>query len=474
MRKYRTTDLPSLFQAHRVRIRHLAHLLGSLDQGCFCLGPTSEDELDPARLIAYLPLRLHALTWWESDPVEQLRWVEVPADRLLLDLAGMEEDPALASLAVLLLGIRHRGGGSWGRSAIERNLSAGQVAIFHAGLAHCPSPCLWALAHASGLASLLPDLSHLPETDLLPAARACERLALLFGVPAALTVLEGLALPCRKDGASQQRLRRFRELVQARQRGRHDQLSRGAARGGFTEEAALLEGLDRLDEPGHGPAEDLTDLFLQWMSDPVGNALRGVPQALCGVPDQRPISRRQLVKLARKALPEGLPAVAQALCRAWEEKAQIKVRVAGVMAPERQQACLALHLTFPGARLAINPELTPTQLDDLRQWLAGARADRVALLWSLAEQMPASDYERGHFRTLLDSDLPVELIRHAQQLDLLHRASRFVGKPVQLKRYLDCTAELRKSQAPLQASDSWFVSLFLVDRAGRLVWSWAC
>jgi hypothetical protein len=440
LRKYRSLDLAQYFQSTRSAIDRCSRLLHSLD----AVPRLDADEHDPHLLTQTLPLRLYALGWWPIDPLELLRSRDVPADPLLLSLATTDSDVGLAALAAILLGMRSRGGPAERREAVERELPGFIYPAYLAGLRHCPAPCLWALAHGQGHAGMLPNLSHIAEDSLTDAGLACERLMLLYGVPAGLTALRSLALPFQELGEVHERLQRFRRLFECR-----PPIGRPAPRS--QAEAILLQGLACLDEPGHGLVEDLTELFLAWMTD------HGRQPRLLG--------RRELARIARKAT--GPNAILRVLTRAWEERARQQTQVVERGSPQRQRACLALHLTFPDACLPVQPDKTVAFLDQARALLAGLPRQRVEELWPIVSTLdiggPAASSRVAH--SLLQSSLPAGLILRTHQMDLAHVVQRsFANRPKQLERYLDCVAALHQPKDLLDVKEDWFVNLFLTDR----------
>src|SRR5262249_2383300 len=163
----------------RRSVARLRLLLPALPAALAC--DREDHEPSPEELVAALPLRLFAVGAWETDPVLALVRPAVSADGPLLRLAAAD-DPDLAALAGLLLGIRARRDD---RGRVEPRLPPAAREAFREGLA-APSPPLCLRARAVARRADRPDLAGAAADYRTLLTRAAERLAVTGGADVAL------------------------------------------------------------------------------------------------------------------------------------------------------------------------------------------------------------------------------------------------------------------------------------------------
>jgi hypothetical protein len=442
LRRYRGTDLRARIRQARQRLERLGRLVQARDPAGRCQVVGASSEIAAEDLVRALPLRLYALGNWAVDPVEELQAPEVEADGLLRQLAGTANDPGVAVLAALLLGIRSRGR-HLGPATRSPDFLPGHLApAFQAGLAGCAIPCLWTLAwvQADGKA---PDLGADPI-----GASAAERMAQLHGVPAALAALDNLNRPLEDLGPLRARLQRFEELVEAHARGRAP-----AARS--AEEADWLRNLSRLGTSGTGAAHLLVELFLHWV----------------GGEGRRLVSRRSLRRVAEAASPRGLAVTARELSRAWLRAWRTSEPVVQCVSRSTQEARLTLALRFPGSALPLPAGASPKALTNLQEVIEGVTAARLQEVWPALIAPEALAFLETRWWTwhdlgeLVRSKVPPDLIQRALSNDVLPAAATFGDNLPGLGRYLDCVETLQTRGIPnLDVRAGWFAGLF---RTGR-------
>jgi hypothetical protein len=440
LRSYRGVDLRGRIASAGQNLARLGSLVQALDAATRCQQAGPDGEVPPEVLVQALPLRLYALGDWAVDPVDELQATDLPADGPLLRLAGATSDAGLAALAALLLGARQRHSHT-DLSRTESLLAGTLASAFRAGAAGCPAPCLWALASAAGTGPP-PDLTALPPAELSRLVPAAERLALVQGAPAALSVLEALGRPLEGIGRLHIRLRRFEGLVRAHARGY-------GGRPRSPQEAEVLRGLREMAAPGAGAARVLVELFLRWMG---GGRL---------------VPRRALLRAAEAALPGGPAAAARALADAWQKAFRRDEGFLRQVSWDTQRARLALELTHPGVGRAIPADAGADTLENLREMLAGLALERVReVLPYLAPAVAEAGYRAWHyFGRLLATDVPGPLVLRAFRHGVVDAAADFAGNPQGLTRYLDCLDALTGRDVPnLDVRANWFAGLF---RSGR-------
>jgi hypothetical protein len=449
LRSYRGEDVAARIVRARQGLDRLRLLLPAAQAAGACRLDAGDEEPGPEILVRSLPLRLYALGSGPIDPVEWLQTRDVPAEPALLRLALETTDRGLANLAALLLGIRRRrsplGSRGWSEGGLPPHLGP----AFQAGLSGSVfSPCLWALAVGQGLAET-PPLDGIPPASLAALARVAERVALLYGVPAALSTLDNLARPLgagdRRTARLRQRLKRLEELVRAHEQGRRVTAAN-------PDESELLDRLERASAGGQVSDRELIRLFLFWLTDFVDG--------------RRPLGLRRLGRIAHGE-GGGLTAAVRALGRAWLQTVRHQEQQPFDTSAAAQQDRLALSLVQPQAELRIPEDADRDKLQRLAEIIAGVDIGRLREVWPVLVEADHSQPWKCWPR-LVQSDMPAALLARAVKADLHHAADQFASQPQQFARYLDCVGALQQTMAGrLDWTSDWFINLF---RAGK---AWA-
>jgi hypothetical protein len=196
LRKLTLEDVKARIARSHVRLERITSTFESAEPAAKCHGSKLSESLDVETLVAALPARLHALADWHHDPLELLLDAGSDADRALHGLATTTADSSVASLAATLLGLRHRVTvrGQGGVKGAPEALSPALHPAYRAGRSGPRlSPALVALA-VDGGTSLDRLPGRLPEAVAGRLGRLAERVAVLYGLDAALEILRALTL----------------------------------------------------------------------------------------------------------------------------------------------------------------------------------------------------------------------------------------------------------------------------------------
>jgi hypothetical protein len=436
LRQLTLEDIRARISAAQLRLERISVLFESADSAAKCQAAARSESLDVETLAGALPARLHALADWPQDPLHLLLDAGSGADRALLGLASTAPDRSIANLAAVLLGMRHRStaGRQSGAGASPEALPRVPHRAYQAGRCAPPfSAAIVALALDGATPLELPG--GIPESAARRLARLAERVAVLYGVDAAVVVLRSLTSRWEGSKASATRFRkamsRLKRLVRAA-----ETMLPIALRSAL--EQRVVDAIRTLPRLRSAQARVLTQLFKEWIET-------------IDVESRR-LGTRRLNQVAYESLPLGLPAAVTAMEKAWFAAP----RETDEALEEIERAQLALSLTHPGMDLAAPVWSSPARIEQLHFVAGRLDGSKLRVLWPQIVSLGARDLD----------ELPIEFLRSATadlasaalSLGVVEQAAELESSV--LERYLRTVSALQKMQMQSLARQSWFMDLF--------------